>query len=96
MTRWLPLTLLMALLACSSGSHGVLEPLGGPGGTITSTHGHANDTARLSDGGVTADIIDSWGVKVESLDVTYLRGGGRTDTHRPRLDIEAEGAGGSR
>ena len=46
----------LALTACAAGGSGALEPIAGPGITLVATHGLPDDTARLSAGGVTADV----------------------------------------
>lgn len=63
--------LLVTLAACSGADHGVLEPKGGPGVTLVKTHGIPNDTARLSEGGVTADVTGAWSDQGESVEIRY-------------------------
>jgi hypothetical protein len=73
----MPLLWLMlapTLLACSPGDRGSLDPAAGAGVALVSTHGLPNDTARLSTGGVIADVTGRWSEQGESIEIAY-RGG---------------------
>ena len=63
---------LALLAACSPRTRGVLQPVASAGVETVSTHGLPGDTARLSVGGVTADITGSWNDANETVVVAYL------------------------
>lgn len=60
--------------ACSQASRGSLSPVAGPGVTRTSTGGLPGDTARLSGGGVTADVTGRWSDRNETIEIRYRAG----------------------
>ena len=62
---------LLALGACSPGGSGPLQPIAGPGVTLASTHGLPDDTARLTSGGVQADVTGRWSRENESVEIVY-------------------------
>ena len=64
-----------ALVACSPPGRGVLEPVGGAGVTLVESHGIPDDTARLVEGGVTADVVGDWSARGESIEITYRASG---------------------
>lgn len=65
--------LAVALAACSPPG-GTLTPVAGPGVALVSTHGLPGDTARLSAGGVIADVTGAWSRSGVSLEVRYRAG----------------------
>ena len=65
------LSLAIVLVACSPDDRGRLEPISGPDVTLVSTHGIPEDTARLSVGGVVADVTGLWSNQNESVDIVY-------------------------
>ncbi|KQM62178.1 MULTISPECIES: hypothetical protein [unclassified Sphingomonas] len=78
--RW-PVSAMAPLLAiafvvpaCSQASRGSLSPIGGPGVALTSTEGLPGDTARLSGGGVTADVTGRWSEQNETIEIRYRAG----------------------
>ncbi len=62
---------LAVLTACSPGNHGALQPEAAADITLVSTGGLPNDTARLSSGGVTADVTGLWSDQGESVEIRY-------------------------
>lgn len=64
----------LALVACSPGGRGALEPVAGPGVALASTHGLPDDTARLEAGGVRADVTGIWANKGPSVEISYQAG----------------------
>lgn len=63
-----------ALLACSPGDRGALEPVGGPNVALVDTHGLPGDTARLVAGGTTADVTGAWSKTRETIEIAYRTG----------------------
>ncbi|WP_347093462.1 hypothetical protein [Sphingomonas parapaucimobilis] len=49
----------------------MLEPIAGAGVDTVSTHGLPGDTARVSVGGVTADVTGSWNYANETVVIAY-------------------------
>ncbi len=68
------LAIAVALPACSQTSRGSLSPVAGPGIVLTSTEGLPDDTARLSGGGVTADVTGRWSEQNETIEIRYRAG----------------------
>lgn len=64
----------IALVACSPGGRGALEPVAGSGVTLASTHGLPNDTARLDAAGVRADVTGAWSKTGPSFEIVYRAG----------------------
>ena len=64
----------VALVACSPGGRGWLEPQAGPGVTLTTTHGQPDDTTRIEGAGVRADVTGRWSNTGPSLEVVYRTG----------------------
>jgi hypothetical protein len=62
------------LPACSQAYRGSLSPVAGPGVTLTSTEGLPGDTARLSGGGITADVTGRWSDRNETIEIRYRAG----------------------
>ena len=68
------LWLLAVVPSCSPADRGSLSPVAGPGVTLTSTRGQPQDTARLSGGGVTADVVGRWSDQSETIEIRYRAG----------------------
>lgn len=64
----------LACLGCSPGDRGMLQPVAADGVTLVSTHGLPDDTARLTGGGVVADVTGSWAGTGPSVEIVYRTG----------------------
>lgn len=69
--RWATPIAALACLGCSPGDRGTLQPLADEGMTLVSTHGLPDDTARLTSGGVTADVTGRWADTGPSVEIVY-------------------------
>ncbi len=61
-------------IGCSQARGGSLSPVAGQGVALTSTEGLPADTARLSSGGVTADVVGHWSDQNETIEIRYRAG----------------------
>ena len=69
---WLALAL--SLPACAQSHRGTLNPVRAAGVELVSTHGLPDDTVRLSEGGITADVTGRWSDQGESIEIRYRAG----------------------